>query len=115
MYYQSQMTASYSPLNPDPRQALRHQIDPLLEAFDFERVHRAMVALGWTYTGEKESPDSTRLRETARALLQSVVDECEDHQLMTSGGFRGWRYESQLYLTFEIAAAYAEPGKVGRL
>ena len=46
------MTASFTPLTPDPNQALLRQIEPLLEVFDFARVRQAMVSLGWTYTGE---------------------------------------------------------------
>lgn len=109
------MTAFQSAPAPDSRQALLRQVEPLLEVFDFERVRQTMVALGWTYTGEPQSPDLVRLRETARSVLQSVAEDAVDNQVTMSGGFRGWSFENTLFLTFEVASACAEQGKAKRL
>ena len=109
------MVAFDSAHAPDPSQVLLRQVEPLLEVFDFERVRQTMVALGWTYTGESQSPDLVRLRQTARSVLQSVAEDAVDNQVVTSGGFRGWSLENTLFLTFEVASACAEQGKAKRL
>lgn len=109
------MVAFDSAHAPDPSQVLLRQVEPLLDVFDFERVRKAMVVLGWTYTGEAESPDLVRLRQAAKSVLQEVAADALDNQVVMSGGFRGWSLEGALFLAFEVASASAEHGKGKRL
>ena len=62
----------------------QEQIDAILDNFDFEKVHKAMDALNWTY-GDKEPVDVPELRKLARRLLKSVSNE--DIRRISTGGF----------------------------
>lgn len=49
------------------------RINDLLDAFDFERVHRAMVALNWRWGPDPgEVPTVSDLRRCARRLLRDA-------------------------------------------
>ena len=80
----------------------------VLDSFDFERVHTAMAALGWTYTGEVKTPAIPRLRATAGQLLESAAIERNDGAEFQCGGFRAsWHAGNSVVLRFEIASACA--------
>ena len=95
-------------------QRLSQLIPGVLDAFDFERVAKAMAALDWKYAGETTTPTPQRLRQMAQGLLQGVVED-DTASESSSGGFRAWAFGEKLYLQFVIETAYAEPGKASRL
>ena len=63
------------------------QIKNILEEFDFERVHDAMVALDWRYTDYLENksyiPDIQELKNTAKECLKHAI-KCNFSE---NGGF----------------------------
>jgi hypothetical protein len=71
-----------------------------LDEFDFERVHKVMTFLDWTWADSTEVPDILALRRNCRKYLQEVVRGALERKdeggefIMGSGGFR---YESKLY------------------
>lgn len=59
----------------------QEEIDLIMDKFDFEKVHKAMIATGWQWTThskeyprEMEIPSLQRVMKTARRLLASVAD-----------------------------------------
>lgn len=80
------------------------QINVILDRFDFDRVHRAMVALNWTWSETEEGrdrvPTKPDLRRTARQQLR-LMDGRYDY--CSSGGFVARRDEDgSLSLEFVI-------------
>jgi hypothetical protein len=70
-----------------------------LDEFDFDRVHKVMMHLNWTYSDDKDVPTVEYLRKNARTYLKNVATEV----LMSTGsdtfiiGTGGFRYEAKLY------------------
>lgn len=71
-----------------------------LDEFDFERVHKVMFHLNWTYSDCKDVPTVEYLRKNARKYLQEVIkgvlerNNVGDEYITGTGGFR---YEAKLY------------------
>lgn len=95
------------------------QINGVMDRFDFDQVHRAMVALDWKWgipredgTRIMEVPDKARLRQCARQFLREAATMGTDY--ISSGGFvarlhsDGW-----LTLAFELEAAGFGPRHAG--
>lgn len=65
----------------------KQQIKDILEEFDFERVHDAIVTLDWHYTDYYENkshiPDIQELKNTAKHCLERAVK----YQFSETGGF----------------------------
>jgi hypothetical protein len=68
-----------------------------LDEFDFERVHKVMMHLNWTYSDCKDVPTVEYLRKNARKYLVDVVKEALERktEYITSTG--GFRYEAKHY------------------
>ena len=94
------------------------QVDYILDRFDFDRVHRAMVALGWNWHRTEEGmdlvPSKTDLRRSSRDLLCNALSLSSGY--MSSGGFVA-RRDDDGYVTLEfvIDAVGAAPGGKGEL
>ncbi len=60
-------------------------IDEIMDNFDFDKVHRCMIALDWKWdiADCKGIPDIVDLRRMARRLLRECVDKNEG----STGGF----------------------------
>ena len=85
-----------------------------LDEFDFERVHKVMNFLNWTWSSIEGVPDTLALRRNCRTYLQEVIRGALERKneggefIMASGGFR---YEAKLYpndflwlrMSFDIA------------
>lgn len=57
---------------------MQEQIDEIMDNFDFDRVHKMMLAVGWRWSnteGGWSVPTIPELREGARHLLYRTVDE----------------------------------------
>ena len=68
----SELAASFLTMEAERRAALQQLlplVDRVLEVFDFNRVHRAMIALDWKYINDPQSPDI----EVARSSSASAV------------------------------------------
>ena len=71
-----------------------------LDEFDFERVHKVMEFLDWTWADAAEVPDVLALRRNCRKYLQNVVVGALERK-DTGGeyieGCGGFRFEAKLY------------------
>lgn len=85
-------------------------IDEILDEFDFERVHRAMIALQWSYHNTEGTPHIGDLRRLARSLLKQVV-EAKGIQSVASGGFTAYMHSGLLGLRFEVTQFEVEVEK----
>lgn len=86
-------------------------IDEVLRNFNFDSVHKAMVALDWKWAvpfsaSEMEVPSLERIREQARDLLTQVWDDNEPDSLSSIGGFEAGRSEDSLHLEFILTRGH---------
>lgn len=101
-------------LSSDDTSSLKERaITAVLERFDFDAVHQAMMALGWTWgvpfsATETEIPSVPRLREQATDLLSQVWDDNEPDLVSSIGGFQAGRTESSLHLQFILRSAHLD-------
>ena len=84
----------------------KDQIIDILVNFDFEKVHKHMVQVHWTYymDGEKKVPEITDLKKAAKELLEEAANEGREYFYVASGGFRAFKFGSTLELTFELTS-----------
>jgi len=77
------------------------QIKRIMKHFDFEKVHKCMVALNWEW-GFRGSgvPSIERLREHAENMLHDMEDV--DDRCCRCGGFRVTIRQGLLELLFEV-------------
>jgi hypothetical protein len=76
-------------------------IDNILDEFDFEKVHKAMVALDWVWVfAEDGVPTVGELRKAARLLLREAASR--DVYYTGSGGFRVTKNADVLKLEFVL-------------
>ena len=54
---------------------MNDEIDYILETFNFERVHVAMLALDWKWRDPLAVPTIARLKQRAKFLLDSAYKE----------------------------------------
>lgn len=62
----------------------QEMIDYVLDNFDFERVHKAMVALDWHWASVGDVPEIYDLRVKSRELLHDVLRK--EQYLVGTGG-----------------------------
>lgn len=77
----------------------------ILEWFDFEKVHRTMVALNWTWStmSGSEIPSIEEIKRTARSLCS---DSYENKTNIASGGLWAKYNEKRDELTLEFKVEY---------
>ena len=68
-----------------------------LDEFDFDRVHKVMMHLNWTYSDCKDVPTVEYLRKNARKYLIEAVKEALQRDSEFICGTGGFRYEAKLY------------------
>ena len=73
------------------------QIDEIMDYFDFEEVHTAMQALGWTWVN-KGIPSTAEIRQQARGMLKAVASGKE--WCASTGGLRATNQDGILSLEF---------------
>lgn len=78
-------------------------IEEIVDEFDFEKVHRVMLALNWQWHHTKGVPEIADLRRTARSLLKQVV-ESKGTLSVGTGGFTAYTHYGVLGLRFEISS-----------
>lgn len=80
-------------------------IKQLIENFNFDLVHKAMVIADWTWLGNKESPSINRLRACARELIKKLLDNnCGS---VRTGGFTAEKEDGGYSLYFTLGTSYA--------
>ena len=75
-----------------PKSRFAKQVEEVLETFDFERVHRVMESLAWTWANLDRVPTRAELVAEARRLLQELDGSPGVHG---SGGLRASYKEKQ--------------------
>ncbi len=81
------------------------KIKVIINEFNFERVHKAMEALNWTWYG-RGVPKIGTLRRSAKDLLTRAAYSDEDISI-GSGGFQARRVGDDLELLFYIDNVWA--------
>ncbi|MBK8001385.1 MAG: hypothetical protein IPK15_22440 [Verrucomicrobia bacterium] len=114
----AELVASFTTMEAERRAALQKllpMVDRLLAVFDFDRVQRVMAALDWSTADATGRPTREVLKSTAQRLLIAAAEDDADHFEHTSGGFRAWRVQDKLYLSFAVETGYADPDRASRL
>jgi hypothetical protein len=62
----------------------QEMIDEIMDCFEFEKVHKTMVALDWKWVSCKEVPELHEIKKAAREHLKRAIAEGTSW----SGGFR---------------------------
>jgi hypothetical protein len=76
------------------------QIIEILINFDFEKVHQAMAATGWTWAScGRETPSAQELRERVVDLLKECIDR---KTYISTGGFMAGYENDVLSLDFTV-------------
>lgn len=71
-----------------------------MDFLDFEKIHKVMEALNWTWAGCDGVPEIFELRRFLRELLNEFVDR---NLLSTScGGFNICRIKNTIRVSFEL-------------
>ena len=84
----------------------QEKIDGVMDEFDFERVHRAMMALNWkwfTSYAEDRIPTIAEIRREARRLLKDVILSNEDYIIHSTGGFKAFKDNGDIGLEFILS------------
>jgi hypothetical protein len=82
-------------------------IDHIMDHFDFERVHKAMVALNWKWgcmdSESLQVPEVADLKQCARRLLREAILRPEPDWGSGIGGFHVRKFEGEeLKLAFVL-------------
>ena len=91
-------------------EVIQKQIDEIMDWFDFDKVHKTMIALNWGWGVPQVIPEESELRAKARKMLRRVG--FEDSIMCGSGGFVASRDEEsdedgpwvRMKLAFEVAS-----------
>jgi len=86
----------------------QQMIDEIMDSFEFEKVHKTMVALDWRWVGVEGVPDILAIRKFARNCLKYAFH----YGLYGCGGFRATYKEGILALEF-IVEAWGSLGYMG--
>lgn len=84
-------------------------VNEILDEFDFEKVHKVVVALNWkwlTADTNYDVPTIGDLRKKARKLLNDVINYEKSDVIMSAGGFEARREKykdvTQIVLKFVV-------------
>ena len=87
---------------------MKDQIEEIMDQFDFERTHKVMKFLGWSYAG-RGVPSIDEIKKNARERLEAVLEE--NVSASSSGGFVARKthgeHEDWLSLDFMVASLNA--------
>ena len=82
------------------------QVEEVLETFDFERVHRVMESLAWTWANLDRVPSREELTAEARRLLEELDGKAGVHG---SGGLRAsYKEDGTLSLKFILCESWSD-------
>lgn len=91
----------------------RDTIDYILDNFDFEGVHKAMIALNWKWAGCGGVPETPDLRKMARQLLKDSFEYGETNELGTGGFYTKYNKEQNtMSLSFQIDNIFANINEI---
>lgn len=82
------------------------KIQEIMDWFDFNQVHKAMLALGWKWVMPDEdkarTPEIAEIRQEARRLLRLVAGKPDGYET-ACGGLRATSLGPDLRLTFGVS------------
>ena len=82
------------------------QVEEVLETFDFERVHRVMESLSWTWANLDRVPTRAELTAEARRLLAELDGS---PGVLGSGGLRAsYKEDGTLSLKFILCESWSD-------
>lgn len=96
---------------------LQDLVDPVLEAFNFEKVHHVMRVIGWKWAlPQKESvlgvPSVDHLKSRARSLLECAIRQSQRNgeypYIMATGGLYAKAWQDALELDFVLEQSSLE-------
>jgi len=82
-------------------------VNEILDEFEFEKVHRTMKALNWTWHDTDGVPTIGDLRRQARELLQELLRNDKYH-ITGTGGLYAYRIADTVGLRFEVTSYEVE-------
>lgn len=87
---------------------MEEKISYILDNFDFESVHKAMIALEWNWylgMGGEGIPSVGALKKAARELLSEAWTK---RSIISSGGFSAEYDDGNLVLSFTLEEWFSE-------
>jgi len=82
------------------------QVEEVLDTFDFERVHRVMESLSWTWANLDRVPTQPELAAEARRLLAELDGT---PGVLGSGGLRAsYKEDGTLSLKFILCESWSD-------
>lgn len=93
-------------MRPELSKEMGELVDEVLDEFDFEKVHRTMKALEWTWHDTDGVPTIGDLRRQARELLQDLLKH--NHHCVGTGGLFAYRMADTVGLRFEVTSYEVE-------
>lgn len=75
-------------------------IDNCMDYLDFEKIHKVMKFLNWTWTPTYQVPEIYEIRRFLRNLLNEFIDK--NLPQIQCGGFRIRKDRDSIIITFEI-------------
>jgi len=93
-------------MNTELSKEMRELIEEITDEFDFEKVHRTMKALEWTWHDTDGVPTIGDLRRAARGLLQELLKG--NNHYIGMGGLFAYRIADTVGLRFEVTSYEVE-------
>ena len=88
------------------RTRFERQVEEVLETFDFERVHRVMESLEWSWANLDRVPTKAELAAEARRLLNELDGR---PGVLGSGGLRAsYKDDGTLSLKFILCESWSD-------
>jgi hypothetical protein len=91
---------------------LTDQINEIMDWFDFDKVHKVMEAINWTWhgvNGNTEVPSVPQIRKFARDLMSRMLDEQRGpNATHATGGFVTSLSDGYLSLQFVVSDWFVE-------
>jgi hypothetical protein len=82
-----------------------HDLNRVMDGFDFEKVHAYMVLTNWKWVGradaEMKTPTIEKLRIIGENLLWMCIEDNAPAAAKGTGGFMAYKFPWGLKLTFE--------------
>ncbi len=90
----------------DVQKRFECQVEEVLASFDFDRVHRVMESLGWTWANLDRTPSRRELVDEAGRLLRELDGK---PGVLGSGGLRAsYKDDGTLSLKFVLCESWSD-------
>lgn len=81
-------------------------IKEIMNNFDFEKVHKVMVFLKWSWAGYGV-PDIKTIKKAAKEVLMDLIKDSNEHDIceLQTGGFTARIEKSNKYMSLSFVIA----------